>query len=261
MPELEDCSIQFAMTSMPELWYLMQPQFDAPNKFEKMENYEKTVSLFYTSFYEALNDGALYPWSVFDALWQELYRVLKQDGVFILNIGTPSISPPESMGGGLLRLFGPSLPVLYPYLMVEHILHTTGFELENDLVWVEPNLQPLPGVKKLRVMGNYEHFFLLAKASDYKFIPERSGWCITGGFVMPVTIMPEPGQPRPFEPAVVRHLVESFTEEGDIVLDPLAGTGTLGAEAVRMKRNAVLYELVKSLEPVIRVKVGAEYFA
>lgn len=46
-----------------------------------------------------------------------------------------------------------------------------------------------------------------------------------------------------FPPEVPRRLVAMFSVEGDLVLDPFVGTGTTLAEAARLKRGAVGYEI------------------
>ena len=64
--------------------------------------------------------------------------------------------------------------------------------------------------------------------------------------------------PAKFIPQVVRYALEGFTEEGDWVVDPFAGSGTVGVEAYLCKRNAFLLDLNPLLESMIPLKVRTE---
>ena len=57
--------------------------------------------------------------------------------------------------------------------------------------------------------------------------------------------------PAKFIPHVVRYALEAFTEENDWVIDPFAGSGTVGVEAYLCKRNAFLLDLNPLLDYMI----------
>jgi hypothetical protein len=61
--------------------------------------------------------------------------------------------------------------------------------------------------------------------------------------------------PAKFIPHVVRHCIESFTKEDDWVIDPFAGSGTVGLEAYLCKRNSFLLDLNPLLNHIIPVKI------
>ena len=61
--------------------------------------------------------------------------------------------------------------------------------------------------------------------------------------------------PAKFIPHVVRYALKSFTNEGDWVVDPFAGSGTVGVEAYLCKRNAFLLDLNPLLDYMIPLKV------
>ena len=46
-----------------------------------------------------------------------------------------------------------------------------------------------------------------------------------------------------FIPQVVRYAINTYTKEDDLIVDPFAGSGTVGVEASLCKRNAVLFDL------------------
>ena len=64
--------------------------------------------------------------------------------------------------------------------------------------------------------------------------------------------------PAKFIPHVVRYALKSFTKEGDWVVDPFAGSGTVGVEAYLCKRNAFLIDLNPLLDYMMPLKVRIE---
>jgi len=61
--------------------------------------------------------------------------------------------------------------------------------------------------------------------------------------------------PAKFIPQVVRFCINEFTEKGDTVIDPFAGSGTVGLEAFITERNAILLDLNYLLEVIIPLKI------
>ena len=60
--------------------------------------------------------------------------------------------------------------------------------------------------------------------------------------------------PAKFIPQVVRFCINEFTQKGDTVIDPFAGSGTVGLEALITERNAVLLDLNYLLEVIAPIK-------
>ncbi len=61
--------------------------------------------------------------------------------------------------------------------------------------------------------------------------------------------------PAKFIPQVVRYAINTYTKEGDWIVDPFAGSGTVGVEASLCKRNAVLLDLNLLLNHIMPLKV------
>ena len=61
--------------------------------------------------------------------------------------------------------------------------------------------------------------------------------------------------PAKFIPQVVRYAINTYTKEGDWIVDPFAGSGTVGVEAYLCKRNAVLLDLNPLLNAMMPLKV------
>ncbi len=61
--------------------------------------------------------------------------------------------------------------------------------------------------------------------------------------------------PAKFIPQVVRYAINTYTKEGDWIIDPFAGSGTVGVEAYLCKRNAILFDLNLFLNHIMPLKV------
>ena len=61
--------------------------------------------------------------------------------------------------------------------------------------------------------------------------------------------------PAKFIPQVVRYAINTYTDEEDWIIDPFAGSGTVGVEAYLGKRNAVLIDLNLLLNHLMPLKV------
>ena len=61
--------------------------------------------------------------------------------------------------------------------------------------------------------------------------------------------------PAKFIPQIVRYALKAYTKEGDWIVDPFAGSGTVGVEAYLCKRNAVLLDLNLLLNHIMPLKV------
>lgn len=61
--------------------------------------------------------------------------------------------------------------------------------------------------------------------------------------------------PAKFIPQVVRYAINTYTKEDDWIIDPFAGSGTVGVEAYLCKRNAVLLDLNLLLNHLMPLKV------
>lgn len=61
--------------------------------------------------------------------------------------------------------------------------------------------------------------------------------------------------PAKFIPHVVKYCIDNFTKENDWIIDPFAGSGTVGLEANLAKRNAILLDLNYMLNHIIPIKI------
>ena len=61
--------------------------------------------------------------------------------------------------------------------------------------------------------------------------------------------------PAKFIPQIVRYAINAYTKEADWIVDPFAGSGTVGVEAYLCKRNAILFDLNLLLNHIMPLKV------
>ena len=61
--------------------------------------------------------------------------------------------------------------------------------------------------------------------------------------------------PAKFIPQIVRYAINTYTKEEDWIIDPFAGSGTVGVEAYLCRRNAILFDLNLLLSHIMPLKV------
>jgi DNA modification methylase len=168
-------------------------------------------------------------------------------------------------------------------------LQASGWRLRQDIIWHKPNA--MPESTRDRPTTAHEYLFLLAKSDRYYYngdaIRERCAKQGTPGHVAGGAgkragtreglrrraYDPKRGRNRrsvwriPVEPyagshfatfpkALVRPCILAGCRPGGIVLDPFAGSGTVGEVADEELRHSVLIELNPEYVPLIRRRVG-----
>lgn len=235
MRQLEPASVQCCVTSPPYFWlrdYGVDGQI----------GHEPDVD----SFVSVLAD-------VFD----EVKRLLRDDGVLWLNLGDsyysgngqPHGTDPKSSSRNFRRqkrspldvagLGVPKKSLLGVPWRVALELQRRGWTLRSEIIWCRPTALDEPSVKD-RPGRQHEHVFLFSKSRWYSFnrsvLPEESVWHIAHERGMR-------GHNAAFPEELARRCILSGSSEGDVILDPFGGSGTTGAVAIRERRNAVLIEL------------------
>lgn len=211
------------------------------------------------------------------AVFADVRRVLRSDGVLWLNLGDSYSSPvmhndnahnanrdgssdakARAMGDAMGRVKRPmTLPaknLLGVPWRVAFALQDDGWTLRNAVVWHKPNAMPESVTDRLST--RYEHVFLFSKSRRYWFDldPIRDDH-ITAD--RPLTVGRNPGDvwsitTQPFAGAhfatmpreLVRRCIEAGCPTDGTVLDPFAGSGTtlmvarqLGSKSVGIELN------------------------
>lgn len=122
--------------------------------------------------------------------------------------------------------------------MVANALRLDGWWLRAEIIWSKPNA--LRSAATDRPAKTHEHLFLLTKEGRYRCdkneLPGGSVWTIpTQAF--------RGGHLATFPEALVEPCLRAGSREGDVVLDPFAGTATVACVAIRLKRRAVCCDI------------------
>lgn len=138
-------------------------------------------------------------------------------------------------------------------------MQDAGWILRNDLIWAKPHPMPRPEADRLRL--SHEHWF--------HFVPrQKSGratyyydleQCEEGHLdvVAYATSSGGDGHSATFPSALVERRILSTSPPGGLVLDPFAGTGVTVAEAIRLGRRGLGFELSEPNAEVATRNVNA----
>lgn len=230
---------------------------------------------------------------------REIFRVLRDDGSFVLNIGgsynegTPTRS-------------------LYHFKLLIALVEEVGFHLAQECFWYNPAKMPMPAewvtVRRIRIRDSVEYVWWFSKtpwpkAQNTRVLKEYSpdmirlnrrgvkptvrpsGHVIRGSFdnvnaggAIPSNVVEGPPpleetlppsetmlkfgnnaandvyakrtkelglkmHPARFPAALPEFFIKLITEEGDIVIDPFAGSNTTGVVAEGLQRSWLAFEL------------------
>jgi len=146
------------------------------------------------------------------------------------------------------------------HLVHQAVLDHGTWRLEGKLYWTY-NFAPYC---KLRPAHNVYELFWIVKDDDWYYSNECSfDHCQEGEANLSVLdikrnyLKEMPKYPTRLPVKVVGVLLEHFTEPGDLVFDPLAGSGSVGIGASALGRDAVLGDLNENAKGVFESTVEA----
>jgi site-specific DNA-methyltransferase (adenine-specific) len=195
----------------------------------------------------------------FQSLAVELFRVTRAGGIVVWVVGDRVVD-----GGETLRPF-------------EHALYfkSVGFNVHDTMIYQKNGL---PNPERTRYNQAFEYMFVLSKGKPKTFNaireptkgytgdqhtrrlqdgstvpmkyecgkPTRNRWNVwvyNTGYMHTTKDRYAFEHPAMFPEPLARDHILSWSNEGDLVLDPFMGSGTTGAVALRLKRNFVGIEL------------------
>lgn len=195
-------------------------------------------------------------------VFREVRRVLKPDGTFWLNIGNTYTSggrkwrDTDSKNKGRGMSYRPPTPeglkkkdLIGVAWMLALACQRDGWYLRNDIIWNKPNGQPESVRDRLTV--SHEYLFLLTKSEKYYFDQAAIKEAVVNGTgvknkrsVWSINTEPCPeAHFAVFPKALVRPCILAGTQEGDTVLDPFYGAGTVGIVSLELDRKCIGVEL------------------
>lgn len=213
-------------------------------------------------------------------VFRQVRRVLRSDGTVWVNIGDSyaaerggSHQPAETLAGGrggksptgervnrdrhdgyspsrnakMIGLKHKDL-VGIPW-RVAFALQNDGWYLRQDIIWHKPN--PMPESVKDRCTKAHEYLFLLSKSEKYYWSNDAMAETAVDGnkkrnrrSVWSINVKPYRGAHFAVMPeALVEPCIFAGCRENGTVLDPFAGSGTVGVVSRRLGRNFVGIDL------------------
>jgi site-specific DNA-methyltransferase (adenine-specific) len=204
-------------------------------------------------------------------VFREVRRALREDGTLWMNLGDSYASK---------QLVG------IPW-RVAFALQADGWYLRQDIIWHKPN--PMPESVRDRCTKAHEYVFLLAKSERYFYdakavMQDGAGRetyygspryskgsmrhdadsynaekCLKRNRRSVWTVTTKPFKGAHFAvmpPDLVEPCILAGCPEGGVVLDPFAGSGTVAAVAVRLRRKAIGIDLNPEYIEIARGRVA-----
>lgn len=213
-------------------------------------------------------------------IFREVRRVLREDGTLWLNLGDSYSSGGRGGGGSFMDMRGgdgdpqagawahrkdekgwrspppglkPKDLVGIPW-RVAFALQADGWTLRSDIIWNK--LNPMPESVTDRPTKSHEYLFLLSKSARYCYDEPGSGRNRRSVWTIPTqpfhgahfAVMPQ---------ALVEPCILAGSREGDLVLDPFAGAGTVGVVARRHRRRFLGIEIQPDYVRMARGRLGS----
>lgn len=190
-------------------------------------------------------------------VFREAKRVLRDDGVFWLNIGDGFTSgnrgwrAPDKKNRARAMAVRPNTPeglkpkdLLGIPWRLAFALQDDGWYLRADVIWHKPNA--MPESVRDRPTRAHEYLFMFSKEEQYFYdrdaVREINGRNLRS--VWNINTMPFPGAHfATFPPKLIDPCLRASTRPGDFVLDPFFGSGTVGLVAEQLRRSYVGVEL------------------
>jgi len=197
----------------------------------------------------------------FESIARELYRVLKPGGVMVWIVGDATVKGSETGTSFKQALFFKEI----------------GFNLHDTMIYGKSN--PMPNVNQKRYTQSFEYMFVLSKGSVKTFNPIMEPCTYAGSYTFgkPST-WNESGEliktdkrkindfkkksnifyytvgsitsknikhPAVFPEKLAEDHILSWSNPGDIILDPFSGSGTTAKTALLHNRYYIGYEISK----------------
>lgn len=235
LSRLPDCSVQCVVTS-PPYWGLRD--YRIPGQI----GLEETLPQFLNRLV---------------AVFSEVKRVLRDDGVLWLNIGDGYTSgnrgwrAPDKKNGARAMSVRPDTPeglkpkdLLGIPWRLAFAFQEDGWYLRSDIVWHKPNA--MPESVKDRPTRSHEYLFLFSKQEKYRYnrtaVLEVNGRNLRS--VWSVNTQPFPDAHfATFPSKLIEPCILASTQPRDYVLDPFFGSGTVGLVCQGHNRKFVGIEL------------------
>ena len=151
-------------------------------------------------------------------VFNKLRQKMRNDGVFFLNVGDK-----------YLHRYGKSHLLQIPYRLAYHMIKD-GWHLEDVIIWYKPN--HMPSSVKDRFTNTYEPVLVFTNNKNNIY---KKGL----GNVVKIPLQQTPWKHTAVFPEklVEEMLNRTNLNDGDVILDPFAGTGTVAAVVKKIRSS------------------------
>lgn len=220
--------------------------------------------------YDNLRNYNGFQWD-FCGIAKELFRVTKDGGVVVWIVNDGTVDGSET---------GTS------FKQALYFKEVAGFRLHDTMIWRKTN--PLPQVKQPRYASCFEYMFVLSKGKPKTFNPimrktkygglerwsrEKNVVAETGRTLKHMIFKEEAIQYNVWDMQVARnktthpavfpaqlahdHII-TWSNPGDIVLDPFVGSGTTAIEAMKENRHYIGFDISEEYCQMARKRIEEE---
>lgn len=210
-------------------------------------------------------------------VFRKIRSKLKDDGTLWLNLGDSYTSgnrkwrAPDKKNPARSMSYRPPTPeglkskdlVGVPW-KVAFALQNDGWYLRSDIIWYKPNCQP-ESVRDRPTMS-HEYVFLLSKSEKYYYdhdsIKETSK--LTGKKRNKRTVWSVNTEPfsdahfATFPRNLIIPMIQASSKEGDFILDPFFGSGTVGEVCSLFKREFHGIEINESYIEIAKKRIKSQ---
>ena len=136
-------------------------------------------------------------------------------------------------------------------------LQISGWYLRSDVIWRKPNA--MPESVKDRPTRSHEYLFFLTKQERYHYdrgvVTEKNGRNMRSVWGINTQPFPE-AHFATFPPELVDRCIRTTSKQGDIILDPFFGSGTVGTVAIHNMRAFIGIELNPEYVRIARHRIS-----
>lgn len=195
-------------------------------------------------------------------VWDECFDCSKDNAVLVININSRRVDKK-----------------LYP-IAFDIVSRMRRWQFWDQVIWNIPNALPQPNHYKDRILDNkFEHCLVFIKNCGYKFnkprVPQQykndpragknnaKGRCL-GNIIRIPAYRPPNIKEQNYHIAAFPELLPAFfihcyTDIGDTVLDPFAGSGTTLKVCRAMQRRGIGCEINPDYKPLIERRINEEW--
>lgn len=244
MKNVEDASVDFLITS-PPYWNL-----------KDYGGGEGSIGhVAYDEYIEEMNE-----------VWRECYRVAKPGAILVVNVNSRRHQK-----------------VFYP-IAFDIVAKMRDWKIHDVNIWYIPNALPQPNYYIERLFDNkFEYLLVFVKeegSQPYKFhkprVPQKylladprsdkrnaAGRCVGNVLRIPAYRPPNVKKGNyhvaAFPEELVAFFLASYTDPGDVIVDPFVGSGTTLKVCRVMERKGIGFEINSSFADLIRDRVSEEW--